>query len=141
MGSIVITGLKMNLEKNETKFVKNFKKFNLKTKTIKLNNLKKRINDQYRAYIRKNLWNSWLLQLYLIFKISQNNNSIYKNYKRSNYKFNYLKAYSFNYNAFLTNIITNKFILLNQKNIEMKLEEFSKNKDEFKNINLKYKFN
>lgn len=141
MGSIVITGLKMHFEKNETKFVKNFKKINLKTKVIKFNNIKKKLNNQFRAFIRKNLWNSWLLQIYLNFKINQNNNSNLKNYIRSNHNFNYFKTYSFNYNNFLINTINNKFALLNKKTQEMELEEFSQKKEEFKNINLKYKFN
>lgn len=142
MGSLVIVGLKMNINKNENKFNKNFKKMNLKKKTIQFNNIKKKLNDQYRSYIKKNLWNSWLLQIYLIFKISQNYNfNLKKNYKRSNHNFNYLKAYSFNYNNICSDIINNKFALNNQRNENMKLEEFSKNKGEFKKINLKYKFN
>ena len=141
MGSIVITGLKMHFEKPKTKFVKNFKKINLKTKVIKFNNIKKKLNNQFRAFIRKNLWNSWLLQIYLNFKINQNNNSNLKNYIRSNHNFNYFKTYSFNYNNFLINTINNKFALLNKKTQEMELEEFSQKKEEFKNINLKYKFN
>ena len=131
----------MHFEKNETKFVKNFKKINLKTKVIKFNNIKKKLNNQFRAFIRKNLWNSWLLQIYLNFKINQNNNSNLKNYIRSNHNFNYFKTYSFNYNNFLINTINNKFALLNKKTQEMELEEFSQKKEEFKNINLKYKFN
>lgn len=129
----------MTVENNNHKFNKNFKKFNVKKSLIKFFKLKEQLNNEFRSYIRKNLLNSWLLKLYLIFKLNQTN--IIKKNLRSNHKFNYLLNYSFNFDNILNNIIINKFKTLNKKHTEMKLEEFSKSKNELKIKNLKFKFN